>query len=201
MTKQKAILLVVALEAALVALAWANHGLTLEALHAVTRYSGRLSLAIFSIIFLLHQEPKRVGAILSNQFFLVFAVAHGIHLAELLANVYLSDIPLVPYRVAGGFLAYAFIFIMPYIQTRFETNVISRSRFQVAELVYLYYVWLIFFMTYLSRVQRGFPGSPANDAVHLTLFTWVCLLLIVFATNIWFRKISRRKSTLDNFDN
>src|SRR5882672_1871382 len=142
MELRNAVLLAVGAEIAVAALGVNNYGWSIEGLQATSRFSGRLSLFIFSFIFLLHPgEKSKVSFYLSDGYFLVFAIAHGIHLIELLSYVYLSGIELVPYRLMGGFIAYAFIFLMTLFQQRFEAGKISPKKFNELGLSYLFYVW------------------------------------------------------------
>jgi len=154
------------------------YGWNIEGLQATTRFSGRLSLGIFSLIFLLHPIKKdTLHSILSPQYFLVFAIVHGIHLGELLTYVNLSGIELVPTRVAGGFLAYSMIFAMPWLQYRMEHNQLSESRFKGISYVYLFYVWFVFFMTYLARVRGTFPNAGGSYGEHVALMMFVNIIL------------------------
>lgn len=178
MSFRNAFLSTLIIEVAIALLAVINYGVSLEAIQALTRFSGRVSLFIFSIIFLFqHHQFIRIKSILSDKYYLVFAIAHGIHLVELLIYVYLSGIPLVPIRLAGGFLAYLFIFAMPWIEIQFTNATITSKQFSILTLIYLYYVWLIFFMTYLSRVQGTFPNGGGSYSEHVVLLGWVSLML------------------------
>ncbi len=178
MSFRNAFLSTLIIEVGIALLAVINYGVSLEALQALTRFSGRASLIIFSLIFLFqHHKFIEVKSILSNKYFLVFAIAHGIHLVELLTYVYLSGIPLVPIRLAGGFLAYLLIFVMPWMEIQFNQARITSKHFSILTLIYLYYVWLIFFMTYLSRVQGTFPNAGGSYAEHVILLGWVSLML------------------------
>ena len=154
------------------------YGWNIQGLQATTRFSGRLSLGIFTFIFLFHPRRKEfLWSILSSSYFLIFAIVHGIHLAELLSYVMLSGIELVPLRVAGGFLAYALIFIMPWLQYRMDQKKLSEDRFRQISYVYLFYVWFVFFMTYLSRVQGTFPNAGGSYAEHVALMAFVNIIL------------------------
>jgi hypothetical protein len=165
-------------ELAVAALGINNFGWNVEGLQATTRFSGRLSLLIFSFIFLLYPTDKRILKFyFSEKFFLVFAVAHGIHLAELLSYVSLSGTALVPYRVAGGFLAYIFIFFMPFLQNRVDAGKTNVNTFQILGTVYLFYVWLIFFMTYVGRLRAELPNAGGTRQEYMTLISWVILML------------------------
>ena len=55
-------------------------------------------------------------------------------------------------------------------------------------LIYLYYVWLIFFMTYLSRVQGTFPKAGGSYAEHTMLLGWVALMLGIKISDLIFKK-------------
>ena len=178
MKVRSAILLAVIAEALVATYGIIQFGLSVEGLQATTRFSGRLSLVLFSFIFLLHPRKKEtLQQLLSTNYFLVFAVAHGIHLMELLSYVMLSGIPLVPIRLAGGFIAYLMIFLMPWFQMRFEQKKITEIRMQQLGFVYLFYVWFIFFMTYLSRVNGSFPNAGGSHTEHVVLMGWVCVML------------------------
>lgn len=175
-------------------LAVINYGTTLESLQAVTRFSGRASLAVFSLIFLFQNHRYlNVKTILSEKYFSIFAIAHGIHLIQLLTFIYLSGNELIPIRLAGGFLAYLLIFIMPYAQRMFELNKISEKQFSVLTLIYLYYVWFIFFMSYLPRVRGELPNVGGSYSEFIILLAWVSLMLGVKLQSLLMSKISFKK--------
>lgn len=181
MTFKKSLLFIVMLELLMAALGISFYGWSIEGLQATTRFSGRLSLLIFSAIFiLLPYHPTNLFKILSNRFFLIFAIAHAIHLAELLSYIHFSGGKLIPIRVAGGALAYGMIFIMPLL----EGKLVDRKKL-VIQNIYLFYIWFVFFMTYLSRIQGKLQvGGTLPE--FITLFAWVCILLlfrITFAVN------------------
>jgi heme exporter protein D len=134
-----------------------------------------LSLTIFSLIFIfLPYHRDKLSAFLSDKFFLIFAIAHGIHLAELLSYITLSGGKLIPIRVAGGALAYAFIFVMPIVIGK-----VSAGKQRLVENIYLFYIWLIVFMTYLPRVQGNLPNVGGSYAEFVILFIGVCILLVI----------------------
>jgi hypothetical protein len=165
-------------ESTLVLLALINHGYTMEALQAVVRYSGRLSLAVFSLIFLFHgNERFQLSNLLSPDYFLLFAVAHGIHLIELTTYISISNSKLIPLRLAGGALAYAMIFLMPWFSNLAKAGKMGPVFYKKAGFVYLFYVWLIFFLTYLPRVQGKLPQVGGSYAEHVFLLGVVCMLL------------------------
>ncbi len=189
-----ALLSTLIIEVGIALLAVINYGATLETLQAVTRFSGRASLAIFSLIFLFQNHRYvNVKAMLSERYFSVFAIAHGIHLVQLLTFVYLSGNQLIPLRLAGGFLAYILIFIMPYAQHMFESNKISQKQFSTLTLIYLYYVWFIFFMSYLPRVRGELPNVGGSYSEFVILLAWVSLMMGIKLQSILMSKISSKK--------
>jgi hypothetical protein len=178
MTFKNALLSMLIAQVGITLLAVINYGAMLETLQAVTRFSGRLSLAIFSLMFLFHNSKQvNLTAILSEKYFLVFAIAHGIHLVQLLSFVYLSGNELIPLRLAGGFLAYSLIFFMPYAQQLFDRNKIAIKKFSTLTLIYMYYVWFIFFMTYLPRVRGTLPNVGGSYSEFVVLLAWVSLMM------------------------
>ena len=192
MSSRKLIILFVAIEICIIGLGLLSEGYSLTALQTITRFSGRLSLFLFSAIFLLYNKPTKITMWLSDQFYLLFAIVHGIHLIELLSFVYLSGIKLAPYRIAGGFLAYLFIFAMPLIQSYKIRGALSDRTYSILETIFVYYVWLIFFLTYLPRVQGKLPHAGGSFAEHVVLLAWVSTLLgIKLITLIPFQKKRR----------
>lgn len=163
-----------------------NYGFTLEGLQATTRFSGRLSLVIFSLVFILLSLDRKN---LSLKPFHVFAIAHGIHLAELLSYVILSKANLIPVRLAGGFLAYVLIFTMPAIHSYYTSGKITPRKYILAENVYLYYVLFIFFMTYLPRIQGKLPNVGGSYPEFVALFVWVCALILMRLVILLYRRL------------
>lgn len=178
MSPRNALPVVLLAETLAILLAVVNYGWTLEGLQAVTRYSGRVSLLIFSLIFLFYNHPVvNIKKLLSDKFFLMFALAHGIHLFELASYLYYSGNPIIPVRLLGGAVAYAMIFVMPFLQMRFEEQKITEKRFNQLALVYLYYVWFIFFMTYLPRVRGELPNAGGSYKEFVVLLGWVSIMM------------------------
>lgn len=195
MKPRAVIFFVLAAEALVAALGISNYGWTIEGLQATTRFSGRLSLLIFSFIFLLYPGKSIIlNDILSRRYFLAFALAHGIHLVELLCYVYVAGIVLVPYRVAGGFLAYSLIFMMPWLQQKADAGQLDGNRFRLTALFYLFYVWFIFFMTYVARLNGSFQNAGGSFAEHATLMGWVCFMLVFKLTYTFIKRTGRTET-------
>ena len=184
MNPRRIIILFILLELIIVAASILMDGFTISALQTTTRFSGRLSLFLFSAIFLLHNKPATLHAWLSEKFYLLFAIVHGIHLFELLAYVYLADVKIIPIRLAGGFLAYVFISFMPWLSNYARSGKISIKRFFTFETIFLYFTWLIFFLTYLPRVQGKLPTAGGSYAEHVALLGWVSTMLGIKLTSM-----------------
>lgn len=168
-----------------------SEGATLTALQTITRYSGRLSLAVFSVVFLLYNAPGNLNAYLFVKPYHFFAMVHGIHLAELLVFVSLSSIPLSPVRMLGGFVAYALIFTMPVLSNFQQKAKVSLKTFKVTEVLFQYYIWFVFFMTYFPRVQGKMHHAGGDYWEHVALLGWVSVLLGIKVTGLMISKTRR----------
>lgn len=189
-----ALLSTLIIEVGVALLAVINYGATLESLQAVTRFSGRASLVIFSLIFLFHNHRHLpVKKILSDQYYSIFAIAHGIHLIQLVCYVYLSGNELIPIRLLGGFLAYVLIFLMPLAQYLFENESLSIKKYSTLTLIYLYYVWFIFFMSYLPRVRGELPNVGGSYSEFVVLLAWVSFMMGIKLQALIMSKIPFRK--------
>jgi len=186
-TTRNAILICLIIEVGVALLGVINYGVNIEGLQATTRFSGRFSLFIFSIIFLANR-PADIYPWLSKKPFHIFALAHGIHLMELLAFVYISGTPLILYRVAGGFLAYSLIFLLPILADRFEAGAFPEKKFNIAVIVFQYFVWGIFFLTYLPRVRGSLPNVGGSYIEHVVLLGWVSLMLGMKLPRVLFKR-------------
>jgi hypothetical protein len=164
------------MEALIIVFCVGVYGYTIEALHTITRFSGRLSLLAFSVILLLY---NRRGVMRLDLAFLLFAVLHGIHLVELLLYVSRSETAVIPIRAVGGSIAYLMIFAMPFIVVRHERGKLTNKTFNKIETVYFSYIWLIFFLTYLPRVMGTLPDVGGTFTEHVILFSWVILLGVI----------------------
>jgi hypothetical protein len=76
---------------------------------------------------------------------------HLIHFGFLAASVELNDLPIVPIKVIGGFLAYVGILCYPFF--------IGNIRKIASHLMYFYYVGFVMAMTFLARIRGEFVGA------------------------------------------
>jgi hypothetical protein len=156
-------------------------GETTAFFQAAARLSGRVSLLFFALLLVyatLHPGFERGSDSLrvKARLFRDFAVLHVIHWFLLVASVRLSGFELVPFRVAGGALAYFLVVGMPFAVrfNWFKINVLARLQG-----FYLFWVWLIFFLTYVTRLRGQSPeasGAPSAwwplAAATLGLMLW-----------------------------
>jgi hypothetical protein len=82
---------------------------------------------------------------------------------------------------------------MPYAQHLVEHHKISIKLFSTLTLIYQYYVWFIFFMTYLPRVRGELPNVGGSYAEFVALLAWVSLMMGVKLQSLLMNKLSFRK--------
>lgn len=154
------------------------NGDTTHFFQASARHSGRVSLLSFSILLVYSTLNREfVGEILSTKYILArdFAILHIIHWFLLATAVKLSGFELVPSRVAGGSLAYLIIVILPFI---LSGKILQKLSLKWLMHVYLFYVWFIFFMTYVSRVNGSATNITGSMPTYWVLITFTSLLMI-----------------------
>jgi len=81
----------------------------------------------------------------------VFSSMHVIHFGFLAASVKLNDLPIVPIKVIGGFLAYVGLLCYPFF--------IGNIRKITFPLMYFYYVGFVMAMTFLAHIRGEFLGA------------------------------------------
>ena len=148
---------------------------------ASARLSGRVSLMFFLFygIYATRHASVETDSIplgIKTQLTKDFAVIHIIHWVFLAIAVKMSGFELVPFRVAGGALAYGMIVVMPFI---YQKKLFNSLPLPTMQHVYIFYVWLIFFMTYLSRV-RGQTPTATGDMTYY----WI-LIVVTTAFLVW----------------
>ena len=79
-----------------------------EVFRYAARYSGRLSLGIYLLCFFFFNQAyqKNISLEITKKALGVFAIMHLIHLFFLTFSIYLNEVPIIPSRLAGGFIAY-----------------------------------------------------------------------------------------------
>jgi hypothetical protein len=127
-----------------------------DAFRLSARYTGRLSFGLYLLMFFHFIYERSKGKVLQNTYLwgMVFCVLHIIHFAYLSAAVYLNDLPIVPHKIAGGFLAYLAIVIYPFYMMKIKRLGIH--------LIYFYYVGFVMAMTFFARIRGEFEGAPQS---------------------------------------
>lgn len=171
----------IALEVLVMLLAYIeSKGDTTLFFQASARLSGRVSLMFFlfyGIYATRHPsvEWDSIPLAIKRQLTKDFAVIHIIHGVFLAIAVKLSGFELVPFRVAGGALAYLMIVLMPFI---YHKKLFASFSLLTMQHIYIFYVWLIFFMTYLSRLRGQTPTATGDMTAYQVLMAITSAFLI-----------------------
>jgi hypothetical protein len=183
------------LEGLMLLAAWLeSSGDTTVFFQAAARLSGRVSLLYFAVLLVqvTHQPAwnrQMPGFETNFRLFRDFAVLHVIHWGLLAVAVYRTGFELVPFRVAGGALAYLLVVGLPIL---LRTDWLTESTLRRLGAFYFFWVWLVFFLTYLTRLRGQAPihtGSPA---------AWWPLLLVtvgLMAWRVWFVFFQKKEAT------
>ena len=141
------------------------------------RYSGRLSLIVYLYCFYVFSlEFERNKYNKTKKVVLLFSVLHLIHFIYLAFSVWLNELPIIPYKLLGGFIAYILIIIYPFL--------IDKIKKTIYHIVYFYYVGIVMAVTYLARIKGEFVGAP-TELFHYFGFTIVILIFILFGYKIF----------------
>ena len=143
------------------------------------RYSGRLSLIVYLYCFyVFSREFERNKYNKTKKVVLLFSILHLIHFIYLAFSVWLNELPIIPYKLLGGFIAYILIIIYPLL--------IDKIKKTIYHIIYFYYVGIVIAVTYLARIKGEFVGAP-TELFHYFGFSIVILIFILFGYKM-FRK-------------
>ena len=133
------------------------------------RYSGRLSLIIYLICFyhFTFSFIKKKSIHKLNQSIIIFCVLHYIHFIFLALSVYHNDLPIIPLKLSGGFVAYLMILLYPFL--------IKKIKKPILHFIYFYYVGVVMCITYLERVRGNFEGAEPE------LFHYIGLASVIIS--------------------
>ncbi len=163
---------------------WIITGEIKETFRLSARYSGRLSLFFFTGLFILSTINWNIRRTEFKEIFVgltgIFAILHFIHFGFLAANVYINQVDLIPFKLAGGFLGYLLILVYPYWLK-------SGKPPKWMDSIYFFYLSLIFIVTLLSRISGSFPGSEPSK-LHYFAFTLIALALLFHLRKILIRE-------------
>lgn len=165
------------------------------------RLSGRISLLFFSIFFIyatLHPSVQKDSDGLLVKFVLAknLAILHVIHWCLLITARLINGFPLKFYNFFGilGTIAYLMIILMPFF---LKGSIFKSLKPSLIQNVYVYYVWTIFFSTYLARIFGITRIATGTMQVYVTLMVFVVGLLIWRFVFLWharkFRSLTNRE--------
>ena len=141
------------------------------------RYSGRLSLIVYLYCFYVFSkefEGNKYNK--TKKVVLLFSVLHLIHFIYLAFSVWLNELPIIPYKLLGGFIAYILIIIYPFL--------IDKIKKTIYHIIYFYYVGIVMAVTYLARIKGEFIGAP-TELFHYFGFSIVILIFILFGYKLY----------------
>ena len=152
-----------------------------EIFRYAARFSGRFSFSLYliSLLSFLKFYTKNHTIVFTKKVLGIFALVHLIHFCFLATSIYLNSIPIIPYRLAGGFIAYLMIIFYPFY--------IEKVKNKILHFVYFYYVGFIMIMTYIARIRGNFKGAEP-EMFHYLAITFLIITLIVFSYKVYTKK-------------
>lgn len=177
------LLLGLALEGAIFGVSYALSADLGETFRYAARFSGRLSLLVFLFAiwqFIRSNEHDVEELVKTRALTGVFAVLHYIHLFLLMMNVKINAVELIPFKLAGGALAYLMILLYPIFFERIKDK-------KAVHAIYFLYVGFVMAMTYIARIKGDFEGASPE-------FFHKVGLVVVLASMLYFiyRKFIQR---------
>jgi DMSO/TMAO reductase YedYZ heme-binding membrane subunit len=162
-----------------------GYGLDVDGAQAVARYTARLSFLIFALVFSISAwhlffRSELSAALLVNRrrLGLTFAYAHFVHLIALSVFIVLSGARPQPIRLAGGALAYLLLTAMAATSNDAAVKKLGHKRWKQLHTAGIYYLWFVFFMTYLPRLQGQLPEAGGSVVEYIPLFFLLITILI-----------------------
>jgi len=148
--------------AALITSGLLTSGTTLDAWRIAVRLTARFSLGLFLLAFLASSLARIFTNNLTRSLLrerrgmgLAFAGAHFVHLGAFVTYFALGGlIPPPPVLIAGS-LGYLVVAAMAATSNDWSTVRLGAKNWRRLHLFGLYYIWLIFALTYLSRAAKG----------------------------------------------
>lgn len=190
MRTKDAILIGLIIELGIMAWAAINYGVGIAGIQAVARFSEYFLLLLFSILFLI-SDITGVFFLLSAKPYHVFSLAAVFYLAALLLLLYFSGNSLTLWQFVGILATYLFIFSMPFLIKKRDEGKLENGKFKIFEMLFLYYIWFFFFLTYLPRAIGSFGIMGGAYMEHVLVLGWVSLMLGMKLPRVLFRAKSK----------
>lgn len=175
---RKMLLVGVMIELGITLVVYYTHDQWGDVFRYAARYSGRFSFVIYLLCFFsfLTEFKQSFPLIQTKKWMHAFALMHLIHFGFLAMSVYLNDLPIVPIKLTGGFLAYQAIIFYPFF--------IEKIKWNGFHFIYFYYVGFVMAMTFLARIRGDFEGADPSIFHYIGLVT----VGVLFFYAIWHLK-------------
>lgn len=181
---------------ALTVLAWNQSNGHLPAFaQAAARMTGEVSLFFFLLLTIqatTHPGFDREQAYFRPKFLLFrdLAIMHLIHLVWLMLSMQWNHSAWLPIRATGGAIAYLLIFALPVM---IETQRIKEKTLVNWQNIHLFWVWLVFTMTYTNRLSGANPQATGSLVVWWPLFILLIVLIFWRSMYMLLRQLEARK--------
>jgi methionine sulfoxide reductase heme-binding subunit len=176
-----------------VALAWAifQYGQTVEAAQAMVRFTARISLFIFALVFSassLHRLLRSdfTAALLKNRrlFGVSFAFSHTVHLLAIIIFFRLSGEQAPKLTLIFGGLAYLLMYAMAITSNDWSVRKLGARNWKRLHKLGVFYLWSIFFITYLRRILPNKVEEPRPGGTKSEFIIAFLVVLAILAVRI-----------------
>lgn len=147
------------------------HGSEVEGLQALARYTGRAGFLWFAFVFsiapwhrLAPGDRSRAALRSRRRLGLAFGYHHFVHLAALLAYLAASGRELDAGRAAGGVAGYVVLALMMATSSDAAVRRLGPVNWRRLHRGGLWYLWLVFLLTYLPRLMGKVPDAGGGPA-------------------------------------
>lgn len=171
--------------------ALAAYGQTVEAAQALTRFTARISLFVFALVFaasalhiLLHSDFTRELLRHQRQWGLAFAYSHTIHLFAILLFFRLSgNSPPVLSLIFGG-MGYVLLYVLAFTSNNEAVKRLGATNWKRLHKIGVFYLWFIFFLTYLKRLLPDRVDAPRPGGTKTEFVIGFMILVALLALRI-----------------
>jgi methionine sulfoxide reductase heme-binding subunit len=177
----------------ILSLVWAivAHGQTVDAAQAMVRFTARISLFVFSLIFAassLHKffRNQYTTELLRNrrQWGISLAYSHTIHLLAIIIFFRLSGNPPPVLSLIFGGLGYVLLYAMAATSNDWSVKKLGAKNWQRLHKIGSSYLWFIFFLTYLKRLLPASVDAPKPGGTKAEFVVGFLVLLGLLALRI-----------------
>ena len=173
--------------------AFGAFGTGIDGLQALARYSGRASMLLFAMIFaiapwhrLARSETSKLALRRRRHLGLAFGSHHLVHLAFLITYNAAAGNEITLDRAAVGVLGYLAIVVMMATSTDAAVARLGAKNWKRLHRTCLWYIWLVFFLTYASRLAGKVPNPGGGTLEYVACVSIVLgvatLRIAAFAT-------------------